>query len=174
MRRLLALAILAALAAAAPAVDGAGGETIDGRVTSVTDGDTLRVRAADGARREYRVRLIGIDTPETSRPNTPVECGARSASAFMARRAARRRVVLRTDPTQDTYDRYDRLLAHATVRGDRRTLQEHILEAGWAEVYVYDGVPFEHVRRFRAAERRARAAGRGVWGRCDGDFHRPE
>jgi len=174
MRRLLFLAILAALVfVAAPAMPGDGGRTIDGRVSSVTDGDTLRVRASEGDRREYRVRLIGIDTPETNRPNTPVECGARAASAFMARLASRRRVVLRTDPSQDAFDRYGRLLAYVTIRGDRRTAEEHILEAGWAEVYVYDGVPFERVRRFRAAQRRARAADRGVWGRCGGDFHRP-
>ena len=36
---------------------------------------------------------------------------------------------------------------------------------------VYDRKPFQRVSRFRAAERSAREAGRGVWGRCGGDFH---
>jgi hypothetical protein len=81
-------------------------------------------------------------------------------------------VVLRTDPTQDAFDRYDRLLAYATRR-DGKQLQIAQLRAGWAEVYVYAGKPFRRVRAFRRAQRSAREAGRSVWGECAGDFHRP-
>src|SRR3954468_17048446 len=73
-------------------------------VTRVVDGDTLHVRTSAG--REVKVRLLGIDTPETHRPGTPVECGGRQASASMARLAPRgARVTLATDPTQDRVDR---------------------------------------------------------------------
>ncbi len=73
-----------------------------GRVVRVVDGDTLEVRLATG--QTVKVRLIGIDTPETVKPATPVECGGRSATARMKRLALRkgvgRRVTLTSDPTQ--------------------------------------------------------------------------
>ena len=162
---------------------------INARITEVVDGDTVKVRASGAKHKDYTVRLIGIDTPETKRPGVPVECGGREASSNMYRLAFRtardsdsdglldegsdgRRVVLRTDPTQDSFDRYGRLLAYATTRAGV-SLQERQLRAGWAMVYVYDHTPFQQVRAFRHAQRGARRAGRGVWGACDGDFHRP-
>jgi endonuclease YncB( thermonuclease family) len=148
-------------------------QTIRARVTEVLDGDTLRVRPLERTRgASYTVRLIGIDTPETRRPGTPVECGGPEASENLKRLGEGRRVVLRTDPSQDTFDRYDRLLAYATRR-DGKQLQLAQLRAGWARVYVYGGTPFRRVRAFRRAQRSARKAGRGAWGECDGDFHRP-
>jgi len=89
----------------------------------VVDGDTVKVRAFRAGRRTYTVRLIGIDTPETKRPATPVECGGKEASASMLRLSFSapkdsdgdglldreggkgRRVTLTTDPTQDAFDR---------------------------------------------------------------------
>jgi Staphylococcal nuclease homologue len=85
------------------------------RVIEAVDGDTLKVRL----RRNHSVidvRLIGIDTPETRRPGTPIECGGPQASASMHRLADRRRVTLVTDPSQDRFDRYGRLLAYAIRR----------------------------------------------------------
>jgi len=82
-----------------------------------------------------------------------------------------RRVVLRTDPTQDLFDRYGRLLAYVTTVGGL-SLQTRMLSAGWATTYVYGGESFQRVRRFRSAERRARSSDRGVYGACNGNFHR--
>jgi endonuclease YncB( thermonuclease family) len=129
----------------------------------VIDGDTIRVRSLEKTRRShYTVRLIGIDTPEVY---GGVECGGRQASMRMKRLATGRRVLLRTDPTQDAFDRYDRLLAYVKLRGgpDAALAQ---LRAGWAEVYVYGGNPFQRVRAFRHAERSSKYAARGMWGRC--------
>lgn len=153
------LAVLAMVGCAdlEPAASG----PIEGRITEVVDGDTIKVAAAGG--REYTVRLIGIDTPETRHPSRPVECGGERATAAIAGFAGKP-VTLRTDPTQDTYDRYERLLAYASSRGE--SLQEHQLRQGWARVYVYDQRPFARLGAFRAAERRARTAGRGIWGLC--------
>jgi endonuclease YncB( thermonuclease family) len=136
----------------------------------VIDGDTIRVRSLEATRRRrHTVRLIGIDTPEVY---GGVECGGRKASANLKRLATGRRVLLRTDPSQDTFDRYDRLLAYAKLRGGPDTAMAQ-LRAGWAKVYVYGGRPFRWVRAFRRAQRSARRAERGVWGRCGGRFHRP-
>jgi micrococcal nuclease len=141
------------------------------RILSVVDGDTLKVRLSTGSRRT--VRLIGIDTPETRAPGTPVECGGKDATAYMKRLALRkgrgRIVTLTTDPTQDLTDRYGRLLAY--VDGQGRDFGERMIRAGWAAVYVYRD-PFQRLTTFNAAQDAARNATVGVWSKCGGNFHR--
>ena len=141
------------------------------RVTSVIDGDTLRVRFADAS--TSTVRLIGIDTPETKKPGVAVQCGGRDATARMKKLALRdgkgRTVTLKTDPTQDVADRYGRVLAYVSAAGS--DFGRSMVSSGWATTYVY-GAAFERVRAYRAAERSARSAGRGVHGKCAGNFHR--
>lgn len=158
------------------------------QIIDVTDGDTIRIRSDETRRRTYTVRLIGIDTPETRKPGTPVECGGKEATSNLLRAAfsapvdtdgdglldreggAGDRVTVTTDPTQDSFDRYRRLLAYVTT-ADRQNLAVEQLRAGWAALYVYRH-PFRQLKRFRAAENQASAADWGVWGACRGDFHR--
>jgi endonuclease YncB( thermonuclease family) len=153
--------------------DGGGegrAQRIRARVTGIVDGDTLRVRAFGARRSRYTVRLIGIDTPEKY---GGAECGARRASSSMRRRARKgTRVRLVTDPTQDTFDAYGRLLAYVERRAGGADLGRAQVASGWAKVYVFDR-PFRRTRGYRRAARSARAADRGVWGRCGGDFHQP-
>lgn len=145
------------------------------RVVRVVDGDTLKVRLSDGRRRT--VRVLGIDTPETKRPDTPVECGGPQASAAMARlalrgdgvRATGRDVVLIADPTGDAEDRFGRVLAY--VEADGRDLGERQIAEGWSEVYAFRGRRFQRRARYERAEAQARRAGRGAWTACDGVFH---
>ena len=146
------LALLALLAL--PSAAGAA------TITRVVDGDTVKVGATT-------VRLIGIDTPEV---HVGVECGGPQASAY-AKRFEGRQVRLRTDPTQSTYDRYGRLLAYVDLAGGG-SMNARMVRAGWASFYVYNGAPFTRVGPFRRAQTQARTAGRGVWRRCGGDFHR--
>lgn len=152
----------AAVAAAAPA------DSRRARVIAVVDGDTIKVRLADGARET--VRLVGIDTPESRRPNTPVECGAKQAGAALNRLVARRDVTLVRDPSQDARDRYGRTLAYVDVA--ERDAGEEMVRGGWATPYVYDDVAFERVGAYRGAERAAKRTRAGVHGACSGDFHR--
>jgi endonuclease YncB( thermonuclease family) len=144
---------------------------VKARVTSVIDGDTLKVRFADGAK--ATVRLIGIDTPETKKPGTPVQCGGRAATTRMKALALRngtgRTVTITTDPTQDLTDRYGRLLAYVGAGGT--DFGRTMVSAGWAKTYVYR-VDFQRVGAYRAAQRSAKSAGRGVFRRCAGAFHR--
>ncbi len=137
------------------------------RVIAVVDGDTIKVRLADGGRET--VRLVGIDTPESRRPNTPVECGAKQAGAALNRLVARRDVTLVRDPTQDARDRYGRTLAYVDVGS--RDAGEEMVRGGWAMPYVYE-VPFERLGAYRAAESAAKRARAGVHGACASDFHR--
>jgi len=137
------------------------------RVVSVTDGDTIVVRS--GAGRRFKVRLIGIDTPEVF---GGLECGGRQASASMKRLAPQgRRVRVYGDPTQDRRDAFGRLLAYVKTRGGPQ-LNIAQIRRGWAKVFVFQGNPFRQTASFRRAARAAKRQRRGVWGRCGGDFHR--
>ena len=145
-------------------------ERIRARILRVVDGDTLLVRARGTRRRRYDVRLIGIDTPEKYGRR---ECGSARASRAMRRRAPRGlRVRLITDPTQDLFDRYGRLLAYVVRRSDGLDLGKAQLVHGWARVYVFDR-PFRRLPAYRHAARRARRSSRGVWRLCGGRFHDP-
>lgn len=146
--------------------------TVRARVTSVIDGDTLEVRFANGV--STRVRLIGIDTPETKKAGTPVQCGGRDATARMKRLALRdgrgRSVAIRTDPTQALTDRFGRLLSYVSAGG--HDFGRVMVASGWAKTYVHGGADFERVGAYRKAQRAARSAGKGVHGKCAGNFHR--
>jgi micrococcal nuclease len=170
-RRLLIAVLLAALAGCGVQLAGSDDPAADaplrGRVTRVVDGDTIKVRVRNHTE---TVRLIGLDTPETHRPDTPVECGGHAATRAMRKLAEGRTATLVTDPTQDRRDRYGRLLAYADVAG--RDAGEQLLRQGWGAVYVYADTPFRRLVRYRAAALAARVAGRGLWRSCGGDAHR--
>jgi endonuclease YncB( thermonuclease family) len=148
-------------------------QTAKARVVRVIDGDTLKVKLATG--QAVTVRLIGIDTPETVKPGTAVECGGRSATARMKRLALRdgvgRGVTLTSDPSQDAVDRFGRVLAY--VKGAGADFGRSMVSSGWAKTYVYEQ-DFARVGSYRKAQASAKTArpGRGVWRTCGGNFHR--
>ena len=127
-------------------------------VTRVVDGDTVEARV-DG--RPLTVRLIGIDTPESVAPDQPVQCFALRASAYTTERLEGARVRLQFD--LERIDPFGRTLAYAWL-GDE-LFNETLVREGYAFVTTYPP-NVRYVDRFRAAQREARSAGRGVWGRC--------
>lgn len=133
-------------------------------VQSVVDGDTLRI-AVDGGREV--IRLIGIDAPETGFGNTTRECFGREARSEAQRLLGGRRVRVATDPSQDTRDRYDRLLAYVWLE-DGTFVNQAMIERGFAFEYTFD-LPYRYQAELRAAEERAREAGAGLWapGACE-------
>jgi micrococcal nuclease len=135
-------------------------------VAYAVDGDTLRIREADGDL--AYVRLIGIDSPESVKPDTPPECGGEAASESMNQLAPEGATV-RLVFDGEREDNYGRTLAHAYVDGRQLDLAQ--LRRGWAEVYRYHDRTFTGLTRYYALQDQAKAAGRGVWGRCSGDFH---
>ena len=145
----------------APAAVAGAGETAT--VVRVVDGDTLIARRA-GA--DERVRMLGVDAPESVTPDRPVECfgpqAGREARRLLPRGA---RITLTTDPTQGRRDRYGRLLAEVTVAGQATTVNERLIAGGYAEVFRGDGRA-RLLPRLRAAESAAREAGRGLWSAC--------
>lgn len=139
-------------------------QTIRSKVIRVIDGDTVVVRTLEPRNRpRYTVRLLGIDSPE----RRPQECGADLATRSARRLAPRgRRVLLKTDPTQATFDRYDRLLAYVRLSSGRQ-LNKAQVASGWAKVYVV-GRQFQQYGSFKRAARRAKQLDRGAWGVCGG------
>lgn len=131
-------------------------------VSRVIDGDTIETVLADG--RPVTVRLIGIDTPEQG------DCGTDQATAHMEQLALDRHVTLVSDPSQDAVDRFGRSLYYVD-RDDGLDLGQEMVRAGWADVFFLDQ-DFQRLPSYRAARSEARDSGAGVWGRCDGDFHR--
>lgn len=144
----------AAPTTAAPAAGGPEGR--DTIVTSITDGDTLRVTGGE------RVRLIGIDTPEVSRG---VECFGREATAAITRLVPPGTPVRLVDDVEAT-DRYGRTLSYVYRRADGRFVNLAMAEDGFASVLT---VPpnVAHAEDFRDAVAEARTAGRGLWSACD-------
>jgi endonuclease YncB( thermonuclease family) len=158
---LLAVVVIAlALAGCSePAADSApGGDLTTARVTKHTDGDTLWLSGIG------KVRLIGIDTPEVF---GQAECYGRQASAFVTRTVplgseVRYRVGI------DERDRYGRALVYLWLL-DGRFLNRLLIVRGFAlPLTVPPNVEYEDL--FVRAARRAREAGRGLWGRpgCTG------
>lgn len=140
-----------------------GGFTQKGVVTEVVDGDTVRVRLANG--KNERVRLIGIDAAERG------TCFASAATARATQLALSKPVVLRGDRTQDTRDRYGRLLAYVWLPGGR-DLGYQLVAGGFARVYVYRD-PFQRLSAYRNAEGKAKAAPVGAWKACGSTTIRP-
>jgi micrococcal nuclease len=136
---------------------------LTGRVVRAVDGDTLEV-AIDGGATET-VRLIGVDTPETVKPDTPVQCFGPRASRFEHHRVEGRRVRLLTGVEPRDY--YGRLLAYVWVgEGSRaRLLEAELLRRGLART-----LPFHpndrFAPRFEKVEQKAAAAGKGLWNAC--------
>jgi micrococcal nuclease len=136
-------------------------------VLKVVDGDTIDIR--DDNRGHLRVRVLGIDTPETVKPGSPVECWGPEATQFAKSTLLGQRVALVTDPTQDRTDRFGRTLAYL-VKADGWDYSVEAARAGVAHSYVYGGVPVTRYDAIAAAEKEARGALRGLWGPpCNGN-----
>jgi endonuclease YncB( thermonuclease family) len=127
-----------------------------GVVTKVVDGDTLDVRLASGKRE--RVRLIGIDTPERG------ACYFTQAGNRARLLALNNEVTLRGDATQETRDRYGRLLAYVDIAGGT-DLGATLIREGYGQVYVYSR-PFSRLKTYGSGQTSAKTGRLGLWGAC--------
>ena len=130
----------------------------DAFVTRVVDGDTIEARI-DGQVED--VRYIGVDTPETVKPDTPVQCFGPQASAFNHRLVERRRVRLVFGV--ERRDVYGRLLAYVYLR--RQFVNAALVRRGLARTLTIP--PNDRFApQFRRLEMRAARTGWGLWGKC--------
>jgi micrococcal nuclease len=136
----------------------------EGVVLDIIDGDTIEVRLANG---NERVRLLGIDTPETVDPSRPPECfGAEASARTHELLPAGTLVVLERDV--EPRDHFGRLLAFVFRRRDRLLVNRQLLAEGLATPLT---IAPNHARRaeLEAAAAEARHAGRGLWAACARD-----
>ena len=136
----------------------AGADT--GTVVRAVDGDTIDVRL--GARVQ-RVRLLGVDTPETHDPRKPVGCFGPEAAAFTAAVLTGARVTLEDDVERT--DPYGRRLAYVHLGSMR--FNDALLRHGYARLLVI-APNGSHAREMLTEEMAARRARRGLWGACPG------
>lgn len=134
---------------------------LDVTVERVVDGDTIVVSGGE------RVRLIGVDTPETKDPRRPVGCFGQQASDFTAsllEAGSRVRLVGDAEPR----DRFDRLLAYAYRLPDGLFVNAELLRQGYGQVLT---IPpnVAHAEEFVDLAGEARDAGRGLWRACPQD-----
>jgi micrococcal nuclease len=123
------------------------------RVGRIVDGDTIELA------NRATVRLIGVDAPETVKPEHPVEPWGPEASSFAKRFTSGGTVRLEFD--RQRLDRYGRFLAYVWVDG--LLLNEELVRAGLAHYEPQFSYSPAMKRRFRAAQDEARAARRGIW-----------
>ena len=164
-RRVLAVALaVALLAAGGCGRSEAAGPPDQGRVTKITDGDTLRVDMNVGG--EEKVRLIGIDTPEVHGRGGLRECFGKEASAELARLlpvGTTVRLVIDAEPR----DQYGRLLAYVYRVSDDLHVNLAMAERGFAApLTIPPNVAFAD--DFVEAAAAARDADRGLWAACGG------
>ncbi len=129
-------------------------------VAEAYDGDTIAVRMHG---KTEKIRLIGVDTPETKDPRKPVQCFGPEASAYSMQTLTGKKVRLVADPLSTNRDRYDRLLRYVYLE-DGSFYNQQLVSGGYAKAYT--GFPFSHSETFASEEQHAKATGAGMWGAC--------
>lgn len=127
------------------------------------DGDTVVVRLTNG--REEKIRVVGIDTPETVDPRKPVQCFGPEASRRMHVLLDGRAIELQSKPDEDR-DKYGRLLRYISSGG--KDIGAELIVEGYARSYIY--FPHPRLSLYNALQREAKAAKRGLWGACAHPF----
>ncbi|WP_232699639.1 thermonuclease family protein [Brevibacillus daliensis] len=123
-------------------------------ITRVVDGDTFEISTGE------KVRLIGVDTPETVKPNHPVEAYGKEASDYTKKMLTSKQVTLQFDV--EPYDKYGRLLAYVYLE-DGTFYNEHVIKEGYARIMT---VPpnVAQADLFLKGEQEARKGNIGLWG----------
>jgi len=131
---------------------------VDVAVSRVVDGDTIVVAGGE------RVRLIGMDTPETVDPRRPAGCFGKEASRFTASLLPPGTAVRLVGDVEQR-DRYGRLLAYVYRRSDGLFVNAELVRRGFAQVLT---IPpnVAHTDELAALARQAREAAQGLWGAC--------
>ncbi len=145
---------------------GQSNEVPEYSVVRVIDGDTIVVNINGN---DEKVRLIGVNTPETVDPRKPVQCFGREASNFVKNMLTGKTVRLDSDSTQSNRDKYGRLLRYVYL-GDI-LVNEEIISSGYGYEYTYQ-IPYQFQKEFKASENYARDGNLGLWAKdtCNGQL----
>jgi micrococcal nuclease len=153
----LLAASLAALFLLSPSGAPAAAEAppVKARVTWITDGDTISVKIGN---RSEKVRLLGVDTPETNDVREEYRQAAYDARDWLIEKLKKKTVVLEADPEADDRDKHGRLLRYVLLDGENVNLSLVREGMAWATTR------FQYTRKneFKKAQGEAAAARRGV------------
>lgn len=131
------------------------------QIERVIDGDTVDVRLVGGG--ELRVRILGIDTPETVDPDASVQCWGPEASEWAHSTLDGAWVTAVSDPIAGDVDRYGRALRYLML-GNGTNYSVLAAETGMARSYVYNHQQLTYAEDIGAAEEHARTTELGLWG----------
>ena len=130
-------------------------------VVRVVDGDTVQVKLSTG--KLEKIRIIGIDTPETVDPRKTVQCYGKEASAKMKALLNRKKVTLEKNPAEDK-DKYGRLLRYVNIKG--KDIGAQMIKDGFA--FSYKSYPHPRLDQYNELEKEASETKTGLWGaKCD-------
>jgi micrococcal nuclease len=129
-------------------------------VTRIIDGDTLEINISDGKFDSTRIRLLGIDTPETKDEKTGIMYFGPEAAQFTEKLALNKNITVLLDSISDTRDKYNRLLAYIKLDDDRIGNEVLIIEG-----FAYADLRFEHsfYEKYSQLEAIAQQNKKGLW-----------
>lgn len=127
-------------------------------VSDVIDGDTIAV-TIDGA--QVKVRLVGVDTPETVHPTKPVEAYGKEASSFLKNLLKGEKVYLQREESGQSADVYGRQLYYVYRAPDGLFVNAEIIRQGYG--HAYTNYPFKYLNQFKQLEQFAREKQKGLW-----------
>lgn len=132
-------------------------------VERVVDGDTIEVLIAG---KTEKVRLIGVNTPETVDPRRPVQCFGKEASDETKKLLTGKLVILEKDISET--DKFDRLLRYVYLpleNGQTLFVNDYLVREGFAQVDTFPpDVKFNN--QFLEAQNEARQSNKGLWAKC--------
>lgn len=126
-------------------------------VKRVVDGDTIVVLVNSI---EERIRLIGVNTPETVDPRSKVECFGKEASLFLKNKIEGKKIWMEKDNSQGDRDKYGRLLRYIYL--DSVLINKEIIEKGFGYEYTYN-LPYKYQKDFKEAQKIAKQEKVGLW-----------
>ncbi len=129
-------------------------------VTKFYDGDTIAINMNGSIE---KVRLIGVDTPETHDPRKAVQCFGQAGADFTKNLIGDQKLRLEADPINQNRDRYNRLLRYVYLP-DGRLVNAEIIKQGYG--FAYLSFPFTKSDEFRQLQTEAREQNRGLWNSC--------
>ncbi|TBL78313.1 thermonuclease family protein [Paenibacillus thalictri] len=124
-------------------------------VKRVVDGDTFQTEEGD------KVRLIGVNTPETVKPNSPVETYGKEASDFTKKQLSGKTVYMFSDAGDK--DKYSRLLRYVFIQGEQKMFNEVLISEGYANTMTIPPNVL-YADKFVKLEKTARDNNKGLWG----------
>jgi len=127
-------------------------------VTKIVDGDTIDVNIYG---KTERVRLIGVDTPETVDPRRPVECFGKEAFLKTKEMLLDKKIYLKSDITQSDRDKYGRLLRYIFLE-DGTNYNLWLINNGYAYEYTHL-LPYKYQSDFKSAQKEAQGNLIGLW-----------